>query len=146
VFALTPILTYLGSIPFIVCGILLFMGEDTLPIIGPSYLGHIESIISFYGLVIVSFMAGTHWGIHINDSSKISKILPITSNLVALISWISHLVVSFKVFIFVISVFFAMILFIDKLLRDEEIISNEYFKLRFSVTIIVLFSLALMVI
>ena len=91
-------------------------------------------------------MAGTHWGIHINDSSKISKILPITSNLVALISWISHLVVSFKVFIFVISVFFAMILFIDKLLRDEEIISNEYFKLRFSVTIIVLFSLALMVI
>ena len=145
-FALTPILTYAGSIPFVACGVLLFMDQDTLPILGPSYLGHIESIISFYGLVIVSFMAGTHWGIHINDSSKISKILPITSNLVALISWISHLVVSFKVFIFVISVFFAMILFIDKLLRDEEIISNEYFKLRFSVTIIVLFSLALMVI
>lgn len=54
---LYTLLTYAGTLPFIACAILLFVNVQGLPL-----LGSLTDIAAAYALVIVSFMAGTHWG------------------------------------------------------------------------------------
>lgn len=58
-------LAYAGAIPFLLCAILFAFKIQKIPI-----LGNLQTVISTYSLVIASFMAGTHWGQHLQQTGK----------------------------------------------------------------------------
>ena len=51
------VLTILGVVPFIGCAALLLCNIYALPVIG-----NVAATINVYGLLIASFIAGSHWG------------------------------------------------------------------------------------
>lgn len=129
-------LTYAGSLPFVFCAILLLLNINTIPI-----LGNVELILSVYSLVIASFMAGSHWGQHLNISNKWRLYLPSFSNINAVILWISFLVFPFQILMYIFMLSFLLLWWIDKKLYNDNIIEKEYFYTRCFITFIVILSL-----
>ena len=140
---LSPYLTFAGAIPFVVCAIFITMGVDAIPV-----LGEITHVLSIYGLVIASFMAGAHWGNHLSlaDDNAWAVKLPIFSNIIALVLWLGFLTLSPVGFIWLLVVGFASMLVIDYGLYHAQIISADYFKVRQYVTAMVVISLMIAVV
>lgn len=139
----SPYLTFAGTIPFVVCAIFITMGVDAIPVLGKT-----THILSIYGLVIASFMAGAHWGNHLSlteDNAWAVK-LPIFSNIIALSLWLGFLTLSTVGFIWLLIVGFASMLVIDYGLYHAQIISADYFKVRQYVTAMVVISLMIAVV
>ena len=68
-----PYLTYAGAIPFIFFAVCLVSDIQELP-----FLGSVKKILSVYGLVISSFLAGAHWGQHLHMNKGLWRLsLPI---------------------------------------------------------------------
>ncbi len=134
----SPYLTFAGTIPFIVCTIFITLGIDAIPVLGE--IGH---VLSIYGLVIASFMAGAHWGNHLSlaDDNTWAIKLPIFSNIIALALWLGFLTLSSAGFIWLLVAGFISMLMIDYGLHQAHIINNEYFRVRKYVTIIVVVAL-----
>ena len=134
----SPYLTFAGATPFIACALLLVMSIDTLP-----YLGATIDVLSAYGLVIASFMAGSQWGNHLNlaDDNKWAVRLPLVSNVVAIVLWLGFLLLSSTGFMWLLVIGFASIWAIDYGLNHARIITADYFKVRTYVTAIVVVSL-----
>ena len=136
----SPYLTFAGTIPFIACAFLLMIDIETVPI-----LGSVADILSAYGLVIGSFMAGAHWGNHLglDDDNKWAIKLPIYSNVIVLGLWLGFLILSASSFIWLLVIGFISLLVIDASLHRAQIISHAYFKVRQYVTAIVVISLGI---
>jgi len=136
----SPYLTFAGAIPFVACAFLLIIDVVTVPI-----LGSVVDILSAYGLVIGSFMAGAHWGNHLNlaNDNKWAIRLPLYSNVIALSLWLGFLILSASSFIWLLVVGFTSLLVIDYSLHRAQIISRTYFKVRQYVTAIVVISLVI---
>jgi len=136
----SPYLTLAGAIPFVACAFLLMMNVVTVPV-----LGSVVDILSAYGLVIASFMAGAHWGNHLNlaDDNKWAIRLPLYSNIIALGLWLGFLILSASSFIWLLVIGFISLLVIDYNLHRAQIISHAYFKVRQYVTAIVVISLVI---
>jgi len=134
----SPYLTFAGTIPFIACAFLLMINVVTVPM-----LGSVANILSAYGLVIASFMAGAHWGNHLGlaDDNKWAIRLPLYSNVIALGLWLGFLILSASSFIWLLVIGFVSLLVIDYSLHRAQIISHAYFKVRQYVTAIVVISL-----
>ncbi|MBF4489451.1 DUF3429 domain-containing protein [Psychrobacter sp. N25K4-3-2] len=134
----SPYLTFAGAIPFAACAFLLMIDVVTVPI-----LGSVANILSAYGLVIASFMVGTHWGNHLSlaDDNKWAIRLPLYSNVIALGLWLGFLILSAVDFIWLLVIGFISLLVIDYSLHRAQIISHAYFKVRQYVTAIVVISL-----
>ena len=73
-------LTFLGIIPFLFLLILSFYHFETI--------GYISKLFYAYSAVIISFIAGTHWGICLHSKDGNKRIL-LESNLITLIAWFS---------------------------------------------------------
>ena len=85
-------LIYAGTIPFILCSICFSAGIKSIYL-----LGSVDKILSAYGLVILSFLSGSHWGQHLYINRRIwGCILPVLSNIIAVLLCFSFLVLSFK--------------------------------------------------
>ncbi|MCH1782488.1 DUF3429 domain-containing protein [Psychrobacter glaciei] len=136
----SPYLTFAGTIPFIACAFLLMIDVVTVPI-----LGSVANILSAYGLVIASFMAGAHWGNHLDlaDDNKWAVRLPLYSNVIALGLWLGFLSLSASSFIWLLVIGFISLLVIDYSLHRAQIISHTYFQVRKYVTTIVVISLVI---
>ncbi|MFT5120490.1 MAG: putative membrane protein [Psychrobacter glaciei] len=136
----SPYLTFAGTIPFIACAFLLMIDVVTVPI-----LGSVANILSAYGLVIASFMAGAHWGNHLSlaDDNKWAVRLPLYSNVIALGLWLGFLSLSAIGFIWLLVIGFISLLVIDYSLHRAQIISHTYFQVRKYVTTIVVISLVI---
>ena len=136
----SPYLTFAGAIPFVACAFLLMMNVVTVPI-----LGSVVDILSAYGLVIASFMAGAHWGNHLDlaDDNKWAIRLPLYSNVIALGLWLGFLILSASSFIWLLVIGFISLLIIDYSLHRAQIINHTYFKVRQYVTAIVVISLVI---
>ena len=136
----SPYLTFAGAIPFVACAFLLMMNVVTVPI-----LGSVVDILSAYGLVIASFMAGAHWGNHLDlaDDNKWAIRLPLYSNVIALGLWLGFLILSPSSFIWLLVIGFISLLVIDYSLHRAQIINHTYFKVRQYVTAIVVISLVI---
>lgn len=134
----SPYLTFAGAIPFVACAFLLMIDVVTVPM-----LGSVVDILSAYGLMIGSFMAGAHWGNHLDlaDDNKWAVRLPLYSNVIALGLWLGFLILSASSFIWLLVVGFISLLVIDYSLHRAQIISDVYFKIRQYVTAIVVVSL-----
>ena len=134
----SPYLIFAGAIPFVACAFLLIVDVVTVPM-----LGSVIDVLSAYGLVIASFMAGAHWGNHLDlaDDNKWAVRLPLYSNVIALGLWLGFLILSASSFIWLLVVGFISLLVIDYSLHRAQIISDVYFKIRQYVTAIVVVSL-----
>ncbi len=136
----SPYLTFAGATPFVACAFLLMVDVVTVPM-----LGSVVDILSAYGLVIASFMAGAHWGNHLDlaDDNKWAIRLPLYSNVIALGLWLGFLILSASSFIWLLVVGYISLLVIDYSLHRAQIISDVYFKIRQYVTAIVVVSLVI---
>lgn len=134
----SPYLTFAGTIPFIVCAVLITIGINSIRV-----LGETEHVLTVYGLVIASFMAGAHWGNHLGlaDNHPWAVKLPIFSNVIALLLWLGFLSLSTTGFIWLLMIGFICLLLIDYGLRRANIIDSKYFIVRQYVTLIVVVSL-----
>ena len=139
----SPYLAFAGAIPFVLCAVFIIMGVDTIPVLGKT-----THILSIYGLVIASFMAGAHWGNHLSlvDDDIWAFKLPIFSNIIALALWLGFLTLSSAGFIWLLVAGFVSMLMIDCGLHRAHIISNDYFRVRKYVTIIVVVALIIAVV
>lgn len=133
-----PYLTFAGAIPFVLSAVFITIGIDVIPV-----LGNTTDILSIYGLVIASFMAGAHWGNHLSlaDDNTWAVKLPIFSNIIALALWLGFLTLSSAGFIWLLVAGFISMLMIDYGLHQAHIINNDYFRVRKYVTLIVVVAL-----
>ena len=127
-----PYLTYAGAIPFVFCAACLGANIHQLPL-----LGSVERILSVYGLVISSFLAGAHWGQHLGMHDPWNRSLAIFSNIIAVLLWLGFLVLDFQFLMAMLVAGFAILLTIDYLLLRMDVISRHYFQTRFFVSAIV---------
>lgn len=132
-----PYLTYAGAIPFVFCAICLLIGVTQIPVFGA-----VEQILSIYALVISTFLAGAHWEQHLNfDKGPFDLLLPISSNVMAVLLWIGFLVLDFKALMIMFVAAFLSLLIIDNRLFRADLISRHYFQTRVIVSTIVIVAL-----
>lgn len=131
-----PYLIYAGLIPFIGLAICLSFGINSL-----LWLGSTEKILSVYALVIANFLAGICWGHHLHLQGKWSQALPILSNIIVIVLWLSFLILGFGDLIVVFIVTFIMLLIIDYKLFQDKVITHQYFQVRCFITMAVILSL-----
>jgi len=134
-----PYLTYAGAIPFIFCAVCLVNDIQKLPL-----LGSVEKILSVYGLVISSFLAGIHWGQHLHINKNIwNRSVSILSNILAILLWLGFLILGFKMLMLMFVLVFIILLIIDYHLFKIDLITRHYFQTRFFVSVIVIISLVI---
>lgn len=129
-------LAFSGAIPFVLCASFLVFDVNSLPVFGDT-----RTAFASYTLVITSFMAGSHWGQHINLEGKWRAYLPLFSNAIAISVWLGFLTLSFGMSLIVFTVAFLALLLIDQKLCQCNIISAEYFRTRCEVTSLVVSTL-----
>lgn len=132
---LTKILTYSGSIPFLLLTYLIFLKDNYF------FTIDISLILISYGAIILSFICGMHFSYAILQD-KISNKLLILSNLLALISWLC-LLINFKLSLMLIIIGYISNLIIDFISYKNLIIKKWFFNLRLRISLIVISCLVL---
>ncbi|MDY7024959.1 MAG: DUF3429 domain-containing protein [Pseudomonadota bacterium] len=127
-----PNLAFAGTLPFIALSMLLITGSHH----GLGMQGLLLALKS-YGLLIVSFMAGSLWGLHLAHDSGIRRLLAITSNAAALLAWFGFLLVSDRAFLLLLAGLFVLLLLLDLPLWKQHLIDARYFRVRLLATTIV---------
>ena len=135
---LFPYLMYAGAIPFVFCAICLSTHIHQWPLLGP-----VEKILGMYGLVILSFLAGSHWGQHFQMRCFWHRTLPILSNVIVVLLWLGTLLLSFKMLLAMFVTVFVILLLIDYHLLQHDLISKHYFHTRLFASTIVIVSLVI---
>ena len=133
---LYSILALTGTTPFVACALLPLFGIDTLPV-----LGALDFLASTYGLAIICFLAGAHWGIYLYGQSRTPFNLFVSSNVVLLAVWFAFIGANLAWSIAVQIIAFQTLLFIDFRLNQGAIISAMYLRIRFVATLIASISL-----
>jgi hypothetical protein len=133
---MTRALAFAGALPFLASALLLWSGEKHFPL-----LGDVPSIAASYGLLILAFMAGIHWGQALSGV-KTNFNLFIASNVIALAAWFASLLLSPKLFFAVLAALFAAVLMIDRKLAADGVLDRNYLATRTIVSSIVVLSLA----
>jgi hypothetical protein len=133
---LYTILALAGTTPFVACALLPLLGIDALP-----GLGALDVLASTYGLAIICFLAGAHWGTYLYGASTTPFNLFISSNVVLLAVWFAFVIASLNWSIATQIVAFQVLLFIDYRLNQSAVISSDYFRIRFVATLIASISL-----
>ena len=130
-------LAFAGTIPFILSPVALIYGVEKIVAIGT-----IADILMAYALTILSFMSGIYWGQYLAaPEQKLPFNLPILSNFLTLMGWGVYLALPLDISLILFVILFAILVFIDYILRREDVISQAYFKMRVFVTLIVCISL-----
>ena len=104
-------------------------------------LGATVDVVGAYGLVIASFLSGTHWQLHLNQNAGWSLFLALSSNVMAISLWTVFLVLAPEAFFLALSFIFLIFLAIDHRLAICGLINKRYFSTRAGVTGIVVLSL-----
>lgn len=134
---LAKILTFSGALPF-----------------AAAVLAHLQGMASYhsgylaltYGAVIISFMAGIHWGLFLTHAQYTRINLLLSSNLLALIAWASLFFLIPVTQYLIQIVCFIVLWSIDRRLYAEGVIEGWYYQLRTQITtVVVIFLSALLV-
>jgi hypothetical protein len=136
--SITPYLTYAGALPFVICAVCRVLASPMVPGIGP-----VDIVLSSYAIVILSFMAGVHWGQHLHLGDGWSRHLPVLSNLITLAGWFAFLFLGPRAVAYICAIAFAVLYVIDLGLFRAGHLSQRYIILRRNVTGIVVASLTL---
>lgn len=129
-------LAYSGALPFVFCAALMALGHRHIAL-----AGELPTIINTYSLVIIVFMSGIYWGLYFNGQIYQKIYLLIISNIITILSWFAFLFIGMPIVLLFYSVMFLILLIIDYKLLEENVITQNYFKTRMTVTAIVIASL-----
>jgi Protein of unknown function (DUF3429) len=130
---LASILTTLGALPFV--------GAVAAQLAGISAY-HTSYFSLTYGAVILSFLGGMHWGVFLSQAHVARINLLVSSNLFALLAWLSLLMlVPLTQYLIQITCFLALLL-IDRRLAADGMIERWFYNLRKHVTLVVVVCLA----
>ena len=130
-----------GTLPFIAAALLPLFGYEALP-----RIGSLDAMVASYGLAIVCFLAGAHWGTCLMGRSVESMNLFVISNVIFLATWFAYIGASLNVALGMQIITFVSLLFIDYRLRGAEVISSPYFRIRTIATTIAVISLLVVII
>lgn len=135
-----------GCLPFVVAALGPYFGVFELP-----FFGNLQTTVAYYGLAIVSFMAGMQWGISLMPSTSeqpgyASKMCPIrmmlASNVFVLVPWLIVCALGVGVsYYFSLAVTFMLMVLTDYRLMSRGILSGHYYQMRLIVTGVVVVSL-----
>lgn len=125
-----------GTIPFIAGALLPLLGYKTLPLVGP-----VDRLVASYGLAIVCFLTGAHWGKYLVARSVDSLNLLVTSNVILLAAWFAFIGTGLRLAVGVQIVAFLLLLYMDRRLAAHGVISASYFRIRTVATLIATVSL-----
>lgn len=125
-----------GTIPFIAGALFPLLGHDSLPHLGP-----LDQLVASYGLAIVCFLAGAHWGTYLSGRHSKSPNLFVISNVVFLAVWFAYVGAGVKSAIGIQILAFLTLLYIDLRLRSSDVITATYFRVRTAATLIAIVSL-----
>lgn len=128
--SLIQFLTYLGAVPFYLALYLVITNQVLLGISG----GH---WFKTYGLVILSFMAGTIWGQVVNASVRVKR-LALASNAVTLLAWFAYLLVSTQATLVIMATGFVALYILEALIMTHVTRPDYYLGLRLRVSALVL--------
>lgn len=129
---LAKILTYSGTLPLIVCLVLIFS-----PIAGVDS----HRVAVTYSAIILSFLCGLHWATFLFFAEKCPHNLLVTSNVVALLAWCSLFVAYREITLIFQALCFLFLLMLDFQLRNTGVLPEWFYHLRRNATIIVVSSL-----
>jgi len=134
---LARVLTFAGALPFVAAVIALALAPAmATAAVWQAVLG--------YGAVIASFVAGIHWGLFVYRDRAMPLNLFITSNLCALAAWAALLVPSLTGALTLLIAVFAALFAIDHSLYAAKAHAHWFYKLRATITAIVIAALAVL--
>jgi Protein of unknown function (DUF3429) len=125
------ILPYAGTLPFIYGAASRFSDSLSVPVYLVFYLDVRHMVLS-YGLLIISFMAGVHWGQYLSGLRPRLNLL-LSSNALAVSAWFFYLKLQPFELLLVFAGIFAVIYIIDLQLKLDA----SYMETRRNVTAIV---------
>ncbi|UTW44342.1 DUF3429 domain-containing protein [bacterium SCSIO 12696] len=125
-------LAYLGALPFVLCALCLLLGVYSLP-----YVGDVQVVLSTYGLVIASFMAGSLWGQQFQADQQWARSIGLLTNIITVGVWLGYLLLPLSVFLWLLVVAFVGLLVMDRKQLQLGHISKAYFSIRCGVTAVV---------
>ena len=135
------ILTYAGALPFIACALMPLLGVSSIKLIGS-----FDYIAAVYALTIVSFMAGVHWGMALDQQRTEWPVnLFLSSNAVTIIAWLAFLTTTPKITLIACILAFLYLLWVDYRLYYLKLLTAHYLQTRRNVTALVAISLLLIV-
>lgn len=114
-----------GAAPFLACAILPLLGISAIEPFGP-----LLYVASSYGLGILTFIAGIHWGTDLYKQSPLPFSLFASSNVVFLAVWFTFVLADISVILITQVVAFLFLLLIDYRLFRAGTISGHYFRTR----------------
>jgi len=137
------ILMYAGTLPFIVCTIVLLFG-NTIGL--GSYRAFATQAITTYAAVIVSFLGGIQWGVAVvthEQRPQTAKSLLLLSVVPSLLAWAMLFLPSNSSRVIVAIFLVGFVWVIDALLHLQKVIPTWFFDLRSVVSAVVLAALIL---
>lgn len=126
---IVTILSYAGTLPFIICAVLPYAGIATIPA-----LGTYDSIAASYAAIIASFMAGTHWGLALTHHTIVPRSVFIASTALTLLALLAWMILPATWRLLSCIAIFLGLLAVDYRLYKMQIIHRTYYKLRLHVT------------
>ena len=137
---LYPVLTYAGALPFVACALMPLFGIESL-----WNLGSYVHIAAAYGLAIVCFLCGAHWGTYLYNRAAAPDNLFVTSNVIVVACWFAFLMAAQAITLFVLVLALLCLLFIDYRLLRAGLLTAYYFRMRTIATVIAVASLAVII-
>lgn len=133
---LIKLLTYLGASPFFLA---IFISLSNQPFLG------VEGRQWFltYGLVILSFMAGTLWGQVVNASNRIKRIA-LATNAITLAAWFAFLLAGTSSVLLILALGFITLYMLEFFAISHTQRPDYYLGLRFRVTALVVLAHGIM--
>lgn len=134
---IATVLTYAGTLPFLAIAVTSLIGFE-LPGLSPTL------IMLTYGAVIISFVAGTHWGLYLYRDAPLN--LFVHSNIITLLAWggLCSAILLQVTFVPVLYIMCFIILWVlDNRLYKAELHEDWFMRLRSHATMIVCMALAL---
>ncbi len=125
-------LAYAGTLPFIACAVLPWIG---MPVVAG--IGSCAYIAATYGVAIVSFMAGIHWGTFLYQADSLPVNLLLTSNAITVAVWLAFILTPVAASLAVTAVAFLLLLAVDFRLARAGLLTADYLQIRRNVTLIV---------
>lgn len=122
-------LAFAGTLPFLAGAVMAIAGIESF---GP--FGSAVRITSSYGLAILCFLCGAHWGTYLYHRDESPFNLFLTSNAVVVVVWLAHLTALPSVALGLQMVAFLYLLYIDRRLLQTGIVSSNYFTVRTQAT------------
>ena len=131
-------LTFAGALPFLIALLFTFLGYEFLNVTG-------EQWFLTYGILILSFMAGTLWGQVVNQTTKV-KAIAIATNFITLLAWFAFLLADTATVLIVNGFGFIALYLLESRLMTSVKRPSYYLPLRLQVTVIVAVAHGLMVV